>query len=330
MKQLVEAYLADAEGRISKGCLRNYRLYLSTFAEAFPKASAEAISSDDAESSARKPEWSMTYRAGYFGCLSTLYRLGIRKRLLKVNPLSGMRKPIRQSRGTDAIVPSVDHERLLASADDMMADFLRLLWMTGARPGEIASLTVEMVNRMTGFTLPLKEHKGSAKGKSRCLTLNAEAIGILRKRADGRTGLLFPGSKGQRMSSKSIGSRMRVICKRAGGESDRLRLPAYLRHRCFVQRDIRCHGSGSLGTFGNGNASQALFAPNPSIGGYAERIAEGQGITGSNFSERSTTDHHAHLQVFSLLFRARLKGENVFENGGKEVASRSRKFVREM
>ena len=130
---------------------------------------------------------------------------------ITLNPVADMKKPPKESRGADAIISREDHERLLAYAKPVFADFLRLLWMTGARPGELTSITGDMVHKMANGVMPLTHHKNAHKGKPRALILNPEAIAILKRRAEGCEGeRLFPWKETQ------VTNRMTELRKRAG------------------------------------------------------------------------------------------------------------------
>ena len=50
------------------------------------------------------------------------------------------------------------HNRLLVHATEPFKSFLKLLWMTRARPSEIASLTAEQIN-LSGGVAALSQHK---------------------------------------------------------------------------------------------------------------------------------------------------------------------------
>ena len=216
VRELVDAFLADAEGRMTPGCVRNYRIYLVPFARAHGKRPAEAVSPTDAEAFARKPEWSDTYRAGFLGTLVTAYRWAVREKLLAASPVEHVRKPSKASRGASAVITEAEHRKLIAVADPLMRDFLTVLWHTGARPGEVAGLTAERVKASADGMLPLTEHKTAHKGKARFLILTGEAWDTVKRRADAvGEGLVFAGRDGK-LSAQAIGSRMRTLCRRAG------------------------------------------------------------------------------------------------------------------
>jgi integrase len=131
--------------------------------------------------------------------------------------LTHIRKPPKASRGAKAIVSAEAHAALVQHADAFFKAFLQLLWLTGARPGEIASLTADAIDIAQGIAL-LAEHKTAHLGKSRIVFLSAEAVAILRERiAFHPEGLLFPSENaGGVMTAQAIGCRLRRLCIRAG------------------------------------------------------------------------------------------------------------------
>lgn len=122
VKQLADAFLTDAEQRMSKACWRNYSLFLNTFTNAYGAKQAETVTDTDVEGVSRNPKWSTTYRSGFVGCVLTVYRWGMRNKVIGVNPIGDMKKPPKESRGADTVVSRDVHERLLAHADPLFAD----------------------------------------------------------------------------------------------------------------------------------------------------------------------------------------------------------------
>src|ERR1022692_3131323 len=127
---------------------------------------AEGMTASEAEAYARKPEWSPSYRNGMLGALVTAYRWAERGQIISRIPLRGIQKPPKASRGAKSLVPAETHARLCEHADAFFRAFLQLLWMTGARPGEIASLNAKALDLANGIVL-LSEHKCAHLGKSR-------------------------------------------------------------------------------------------------------------------------------------------------------------------
>lgn len=214
--QIVTAFLSDCKPRVSPACHRNYSLYLRPFARAMRSVAAVHLAPDRIEAYARAKPWSPTYRANFLATVTTCYRAAVRLRLLTVNPLPPLHRPPRESRGAEATITQDEYEKLRSVADPLFRDYLTLLWGTGARPGEIAALTVEMVLANKGGIVPLRKHKGSHAGRHRCLILTGEALTVATARAQRLgSGLLFRGRNGV-LSAKAIGSRMEYWSRKAG------------------------------------------------------------------------------------------------------------------
>lgn len=233
--QLVEAFLSGCAGRMAKGTARNYRVYLHEFLSAFADTppldltpfrvedQARRVAADRQKNpkygrgSVRKAGWSQTYTSNYLAAVTTCFRWCVRQRLLPSNPLTGMTKPPRTSRGADAAVSVSDHTRLTNSAPPLMRDFLVILWHTGARPSEVASLTVDHLTAYPSGVIPLKAHKGAHKGNSRMPVIQGEAMDAAQRRAaEVGAGLLFPGSDGKPLTIQALGRRLTTIANRAG------------------------------------------------------------------------------------------------------------------
>ena len=180
-------------------------------------AGAETLTVAEAEAYARKSEWSMTYRSNFLASLVSAYRWAERGQVIDRNVLRHLRKPPKASRGAKAIISADDHARLVAYASPLFRPFLRLLFLTGARPGEIAGLKAEEVDLAQGVAV-LTHHKTAHLGKSRTVYLCPEAVAVLRERiAVHPQGLLFPGElKGERLSAQAIGRRLFRLCEKAG------------------------------------------------------------------------------------------------------------------
>jgi integrase/recombinase XerC len=219
--EVVSGFLSDVAGRACPGTVRNYRIFLLPFSEQHGTKQAEALTDTIAEAYARKPEWSATYRNGFLASLVSAYRWAKRTGLIAVNPLGLVRKPPKASRGAKALISAADHERLCKAAKPMMRAFLKLLWLTGARPGEIAGLTANEINLAKGVAI-LSDHKTAHLGKVRVVFLCPEAVKILRslcvKYKAFPSGLLFPGHEGatEKMTPQVIDKRLQRLCKKAG------------------------------------------------------------------------------------------------------------------
>ena len=130
---------------------------------------------------------------------------------------------LRDSSGEDPkTVPAWLVEETLPYLSQQMADIVRLLQHTGARPSEILNLTAADARRLdrsrATWLLKLQSHKMSHKGKPRLLAFTAEAQKVLapyllRKRSDMP---LFPGRAGGVMSHQVIARAIARACKAHG------------------------------------------------------------------------------------------------------------------
>lgn len=214
---LVDAFLVDAEARVKPESYRGYAKFLNPFAAAFKGTPPARLTAAQVERWSKKPEWSQSYRCGFIGTVVSLFRWAVEMGRLDRNPIAGIKKPKKQSRGRKAVISLDDHRKLLRHAKGPWQDFLELLWLTVARPGEIAGLRAEDVDQASK-TIILCEHKTAEQtGKDRLIVLPDEAVIILQRLiANHPTGLLFPGQKGQRLTANNVSCRMRRLCHRAG------------------------------------------------------------------------------------------------------------------
>jgi integrase len=220
VQAVVDAFLTDAEARVTRGCHRNYVLFLTPFAQQFGQRLADSLTPSEVEAFARqprKPAWSSTYQANCLAAITTAFRFALRERVIPTNPIPRLTRPPKRSRGASAVITPAEFRKLLAHADPLMRDYLTVLWHTGARPGEVASLTAEQVTAAKDGMLLLEQHKTAHKGHARLVVLAGAALSAVKARAKAvGTGLLFPGEQGQQLTAQAIGSRMRTICARAG------------------------------------------------------------------------------------------------------------------
>jgi len=201
---LVKAFLADAQQRIKPESYRGYAKFLNPFADAFASTPPASLTASAVERFSKKAEWSQSYRCGFVGTVVSLLRWAVDAGKLERSPIQGIRKPKKQSRGRKAVISQEDHAKLVKAAQGEWKDFLSLLWLTGARPGEIAGLTAADID-LASKTAILSEHKTAEQtGKDRLIVLADEAVAILRRLiAERPQGLLFPGEKGQRMNANN-------------------------------------------------------------------------------------------------------------------------------
>ncbi len=133
-------------------------------------------------------------------------------------------------------VPEWIYKATLPFLTDPMADLLRLLWLSGARPDEILCLTPDqLVKDGEYYVYRPTSHKTVKKNKLRSIVFGAESLAILRKYWPGESATRFFPQYG---SSGVIYTAIRRACQRA-------KLPLWhtyqLRHAAITRISLQ-HG----------------------------------------------------------------------------------------
>lgn len=174
--------------------------------------------------------WSRGYINREIGRVVRIFRWGVPRKLVNaativdlecVEALEAGRSAARETRPRLAV-----GLRQIAAVRELLAeqhrDVVDLLLFTGARPGELYSLTTGMIDRTVDpWRCPLRHHKTAHKGKPRILLFNESAQQILQRyiKADPHAPLL-PGRR------STLGAAVRRACEVAFGMPDELRRPA--------------------------------------------------------------------------------------------------------
>lgn len=108
-----------------------------------------------------------------------------REQYIEANPLKGYERPKVQRR--DKLATPEELDRLEAAASPALRDILRCLRITGARPGELRSLTVADCDLENGFATVVNKTRDQTGMQTRPVFLPREAIEIIRGRIGGRT-----------------------------------------------------------------------------------------------------------------------------------------------
>jgi integrase len=216
VSEVIRGFLQDAAGRVKPKTARWYRDWLEPFAAEYGSLPADELTPTLAEAYSRKPSWSSTSRADFLGTLASAFNWGERSRLVGRNPLLGLRKPPRMSRGAKALITPEEFDRLLRAATPRFRLVLRVLQGTGARPGEAASITAENFDAEAGV-VRLAEHKTAHLGKSRTVYLTAELVELLRQQRERYpTGALLRNRRGLPWTGWSLYKAMKATRERAG------------------------------------------------------------------------------------------------------------------
>jgi integrase len=214
--EVIQQYLADAAARVKPRTLRTYNDFLRPFAAEHGRLSAAQLAPTLAESYCRRPGWSDATRCGFLGTLTTAFRWAERSRLVDRNPLAGVRRPAKPSRGAKALIAAEEHARLLAAATPQFRLFLVVLHDTGCRPGEAASITAENFDAVAKL-VRLAEHKTARLGKTRTIFLtDATAELLSRQRERFPSGPLLRNGEGGPWKRTTLVKAMATARRRAG------------------------------------------------------------------------------------------------------------------
>lgn len=126
-----------------------------------------------------------------------------------------MKRPSIASRGMGTLVSPEQHARLLEHATPHFRLFLRVLYGSGARPGEVAAITAENFDADAGL-VRLDDHKTAHKGKRRVIFLSPELVALLTaQRQKYPQGALLRTRKGNHWARNAIVKAMIATRKRA-------------------------------------------------------------------------------------------------------------------
>jgi integrase len=133
------------------------------------------------------------------------------------NPIKGMARPARKSRGVEAVIPADVHKALVAGASRHVADVLIALKATGARPGEVLSVTAADFNERAGVWVLAKHKTAHKTGRPRVIALTNELVELCRRLAVRYpTGPLFRSPSGAAWSANAFGCQVRRLRRRLG------------------------------------------------------------------------------------------------------------------
>jgi integrase len=135
--------------------------------------------------------WCRSYINKSVGRIRRVFRWGVEGELVPSTVLLGLEavSPLLAGRTTATdhaprTAISVDHlERVRNKVGQRTRDMIDIAVLTGCRPGELCSLTAEMidVSDPTAWVASLADHKNSHRGKSRSLVFGEKSQAILKK-----------------------------------------------------------------------------------------------------------------------------------------------------
>jgi integrase len=162
--------------------------------------------------------WGSTTKKIAYARLCTALNFNVERGFIRSHGLQGAKPPAAckdRARGAEYVLSDSTVSRILDSAKGRFREYLTALARTGARPGEIARATDAHFRPAIGAVVfKAIDHKtGRKTGKDRVIYLPADVIALVR----GRTGLLFPASRGAGYSRSALCHAWRVTLARVLG-----------------------------------------------------------------------------------------------------------------
>jgi integrase len=214
--ELIRQFLDDVRARAQPDTLRVYSWLLLPFAAEHGTIPAADLSPVAVERYTRRPTWSPSTRNNFLTALVAACRWAVRAKLVACNPIAGVTRPPKRSRGAESVISPDAHQRLLALAEPHFRDFLTVLHATGARPGEVAAITAADVDWDAG-TVTLDHHKTAHRGLRRVVYLPPDIVTLLRRLAETPpAGPLLLSAAGTPWKGNTVVKAMRRLRKRAG------------------------------------------------------------------------------------------------------------------
>jgi integrase len=214
--ELIEAYLAHASKKVRPKTLEVYEVFVRAFGEAFGDRQASEMRAFHIEDWANRPAWNPTTQNYAASIVGSMFRWAERTERLDRNPIRHLKKPVCASRTADTLISADEHARILERSPEALRRFLTALRDTGARPGEVASVTAADFNPEAGVWV-LRRHKTSHKGKHRCVYLTPALVELCSRLAQEHPdGPLFRNCRGLPWTKGSVHKALSRIRKKLG------------------------------------------------------------------------------------------------------------------
>jgi integrase len=196
-----------------------YREYLQSFCDAVGKLPVAELKPLHVNRWLdQHPDWKAGRRCAVIA-VKRVFNWAHGEGLIESNPLRKLKKPAAKAR--DRILTPDEKAAILANYDqaDPFFDFLTALFETGARPGEVSTVTAANVSLAEGVW-EFQTHKTSKRlkePKPRVVVLTPRALELTRKLVALRpSGPLFLDTKGEPWNRNSIRCRFRRVRKKLG------------------------------------------------------------------------------------------------------------------
>lgn len=186
-----------------------YKHFLQSFVDAY-KGTVRGLKPGHVRAWLRKNAWSQSTQRQAIVAVKRVVNWAFDEGHIRRKPLRKLKRPAMKRRET--LISKADHKAIIKSTDAAFADFAVALRATGARPGEIRSVTAAMVNLDAGIWV-LPDHKTAAKtGRPRIIYLTPAMVALTKKLvAKNPSGPLFRNRHGKPWTSNAIRCRMRRL-----------------------------------------------------------------------------------------------------------------------
>lgn len=245
----------------------NYATYLGPFAAHFRSRRLDSIRSDECMRfvaayqgrSRDQSRFSASSRHLMLRHIKTLFRWARDMGILPVNPLASLENPWKIAARSRHM--TVDEYNKLATderSNSAFKEFLEILWRTGARPGEIRSLSAKHLDpQLPVARLEPSEHKtGSKTGRPREIIFPEDLMARLREYAKERPdGPLLRNSDGQAWKKDTYGACFRRAKRRLGLPQE---LCLYMARHAFITRLIDGGAMPAIAAKISGNSIEVI------------------------------------------------------------------------
>ena len=220
VKTLGEQYLADLQRRVTARTATVADCYLKPILKHCGAMLVETLRRQHVDAAVRAHgQWNDSTEYHVKCRIMAMLNWAVAEELIPANPVKGLKKPPARSRGREALVSDDVHAKLLAGAPPWLKDVLTALRESGARPGEVLTVTAQQFDADRGLWL-LENHKTRGKtGAVRAVFLTPTLTELCRRLAkEHPAGPLFRTARGKAWPEGSyyLARLLAATCKRLG------------------------------------------------------------------------------------------------------------------
>jgi integrase len=213
---LCDLYLDHSRRHHAPATYEWYRAYLQDFCDRYGGLGVAALRPLHVTRWLEAHGWGQSTRRGAIAIIKRVLSYALAEGYIREDPLRSLKKPPMRRR--EKILSAEERRALLdATPDQPFRDFLTALQETGARPGEVFSVTAADVDLEEGLWI-LLAHKARAKtGKARVIYLTPRMVDLCRRLVAAHpTGPLFRNTDGKPWNRNAVRCRFRRLRRKLG------------------------------------------------------------------------------------------------------------------